>query len=361
MKKLSSLSIALAAVCIFTLTAQAKIFRLNYPGQPRTGVDYTDYNTLQTAASNGDTVQIYGAAGGINVSKGLVFIGFGYNVGDKNPNLQAINTQSPSTATIYFRAGSSGSKVTGMSGTIYFYESTNAAAVLSDYVIERFQGLVYFYNYNTWGTYQNISIFSSAIYGGCIASGAGSKPVTGIGIFNSIISSSNGGITLYNPGTTAVIQNCVGGYPSYFLAANDASVLVENSIVGTHTPGENTVYNNCIFTNAPAGITGVGNQTNKARADIFTRNGGTDDQVGDFYYSAKYDEDYFRLKAGSPALGAGKIGTTTVDCGIFGGSPAYYFRNGSVPAVPSIYQLSAPGTEASTNPYNVTISVRANN
>ena len=85
-------------------------------------------------------------------------------------------------------------------------------------------------------------------------------------------------------------------------------------------------------------------------------------------FPAAYNNGYFtsetalQLAAGSPALTAGKnhAGAAT-QCGVFGGESAQYYRMSGVPNIPAIYQLSAPSQNASSNPYNITISTRSNN
>lgn len=64
----------------------------------------------------------------------------------------------------------------------------------------------------------------------------------------------------------------------------------------------------------------------------------------------------FMLKVGSPALGVGIGG---IDCGAYGGVNPY--KLSLIPAVPAFYKLTSPGTAASSNPYPITFSVRANN
>ncbi len=108
-------TLCLAALLLSSLSFAA-IRRVGYAGTPKTGIDYPDFQSAHDASANNDTIQIYGNINGGTVTKPLVIIGFGYNF-DVNPNLQAIGTDQPSYANLYFSPGSNGSNVSGVSGT----------------------------------------------------------------------------------------------------------------------------------------------------------------------------------------------------------------------------------------------------
>ena len=69
----------------------------------------------------------------------------------------------------------------------------------------------------------------------------------------------------------------------------------------------------------------------------------------------------WRLKLGSPAIGAGEtISSITPDCGAFGTADPY--KLSGIPAIPTIYLLTVPASvtsSATTMP--ITISTRSNN
>ena len=68
------------------------------------------------------------------------------------------------------------------------------------------------------------------------------------------------------------------------------------------------------------------------------------------------------LKSGSLAIGGGTdLSGNPTDAGIYGGEAAFRYKLSGVPAVPAIYKLTAPSNSATSNPYNITISVRSNN
>jgi hypothetical protein len=75
-----------------------------------------------------------------------------------------------------------------------------------------------------------------------------------------------------------------------------------------------------------------------------------------------YNDNQLALGASSAATNAGiKENLTATNCGIFGGETGQTYKLSGIPSVPSFYLLSTPGINATTNPYNVTISVKSNN
>lgn len=182
-------------------------------------------------------------------------------------------------------------------------------------------------------------------------------------IYNSIIYTAN----FYDAGSSGSIINCVTASPNYgggSLNLTNAGFLVKNCIIASYNANSiNTVFENNFFgSNQPATLpSGSNNRWGQDWASIFNRLGGSDDQVA-WSNSEKFDENYYVLKAGSPAKNGGiDAANNATDAGIYGGELAYRYKLGGVPAVPSIYKLTAPNSAASSNPYNVTISVRSNN
>lgn len=151
---------------------------------------------------------------------------------------------------------------------------------------------------------------------------------------------------------------------------DDAKFLVKNCIIGSYdgsgggfpnTRNSNTLFENNLFgTEPPVPLpAGSNNLWKQDWSEIFTETGG-------FYAGhiseLPFDEDYFVLKAGSPAISYGRDASNNpTDAGIYGGEPAFMYKLSGVPAVPAIYNVTAPNTSASANPYNVTISIKSNN
>jgi len=69
---------------------------------------------------------------------------------------------------------------------------------------------------------------------------------------------------------------------------------------------------------------------------------------------------FFKLKAGSPALGAGYGSTAQnpVDAGMYGGSTPYVLSG--IPAIPSIYFFANQPVGSNSDPIDVQIKVRSN-
>lgn len=347
--------------------AHAKIFRVGYAGTPLTGVDYATLQAAHDAASAGDTVQIYGTfAGSTNITKRLVILGYGYNF-DVHPGLQVVGGDVPSQIgnvyTCYFKPGCDGTILKGVNIKVVSI-SPAIASPISNLTFERCEiEDVNFSNNISYGSISNIK-FIGCVFQGSLSmqNNSNGAPVTDLLLSNCILAN----CTLYNSGTTAIIENCVSTINSN-LNFNEATIIVKNCILWESggIGSVNSIYQNNFFHEAvPTTLPmGSNNQWAQDWGVIFNRLGGTDDTPGNPYgNSSSFDENYYILKSGSPAIGAGIDDfNNTTDCGIFGGNPGNQYIVSGVPPVPSFYRLTAPGTDASANPYNITVSVKSNN
>ena len=342
----------------------AKILRVGYNGIPLTGVDYSDIQQAQDAANAGDTLQIYGSASNGTITKKLVIMGFGYNF-DEHPGLQVVGGDAPSKADFAFGAGSDGTFITGISGSFIIGDQSGNHVTVSNITFQRCYGSFTFYNNIAYSAISNIKIFGSVITGGGMGwSAIDDYAVTNLQVFNCYISD----FRLYLTGTSAVFVNCVGGPntiagPS--VTANNAGVLIRNCIFGYSNAALNinTIYENNFFQEAQpvATIPGNNNRWSQSYFTLFNRITSANDNASN-YGSDEFDENYFTLKAGSPAINGGfNSNNTPTNCGIFGGEAVYVYKPSGVPNIPSIYKLTAPTLNTSSNPYNVTISVKSNN
>lgn len=362
MKKFLLLSVA--ATLISSLSF-ATIRRVGYAGTSLTGVDFQDFATAHDASSAGDTIQIYGSASSGTITKQLVIIGFGYNF-DVHPGLQAIGTNEPSAASLNFGAGSDGSIVTGLSGIFNVGDQSGTHITVSNITFLRCFATIYFYNNIAYSLCSNIKILSSVITGGgMIWNAIDDFPVTNLQVNNCYISS----FTLFKSNTTASVINCVSASPlivgEQSLSLNSASVLVKNCILGAAgaSVNINTVFESNFFGEAQPAVLppGSNNRWGQVWSALFTRITNANDNASSSGYT-EFDENYFVLKAGSPAINGGfNSANAATNCGIFGGEPLYVYKPSGVPSVPAIYKLTAPTSSAGTNPYNVTISVKSNN
>jgi len=141
------------------------------------------------------------------------------------------------------------------------------------------------------------------------------------------------------------IVNNVLTYNSVAVSAYNASIA-NNIITGSNGSIQvntgNAINNNIL---AGAGTDANGNKYNVAMANVFA------DFTGSLNYS---DDAKWKLKTGSPAIGAGVSG---VDCGAFGG-PTPYVLSG-VPNLPHIYEATIPGTAYSNLGLACTIKIKS--
>jgi len=365
MKKFLLLSVAATLICSLSF---ATIRRVGYAGTSLSGVDFPNFSNAENASSAGDTIQIYGNNSHGAVTKQLVIIGFGYNF-DVHPGLQAIGTDRPSEITLTFGPGSDGSIATGLSGNFNIGDPYNTHITVANITFFRCYGRFDFLNTIANGLCSNIKILSSVIErltsGSQYGYSSNDYPVNNLQVFNCIA----GAIYLDKSTTTASFINCVSSpsiYQGSGLSLNNATVLVKNSILSSasSTQNINTVYENNFFQQAQPVVLppGSNNRWGQDWSVLFNRITNANDDASSYNSGAVFDENYYVLKAGSPAINGGfNSANAATNCGIFGGEPLYVYKPSGVPSVPAIYKLTAPSLTAGTNPYNVTISVKSNN
>jgi hypothetical protein len=149
---------------------------------------------------------------------------------------------------------------------------------------------------------------------------------------------------------------------SYAMGSTFDGFLIKNNIFNTDDTvtcpliATNSIIQNNVFS---TGITnacvGLGGNNNLYGVDMNT------------VFSAAWNNGYvlsdnqLALASGSPAAGAGILGNNTpTDCGVYGGETGLGYIKSGMPPVPSIYLLSTPGVNATSNPYQITISVKSN-
>jgi hypothetical protein len=303
------------------------LIRVN--NNPGTDADYATLQAANEAASNGDTIYIESSTSnyaGAEFSKKLVIVGPGYFLSD-NDSTQAFAMEAEITGYTYFKAGSAGSTITGC--------NVNALSIeVSDIVITRCKiGSIGF------GSNVNNTLITQN-YLGYIG---GSSNVTNTIISNNIITSYV--ISFSNNTGPTQITNNVFTTSNQTFSVNNSSIA--NNIfchttnpIGTGTG--NTITNNLF---ACPGTNANGNQYNVVMANVFV----------DFSGSLNYSDDAkWKLKTGSPAIGAGVSG---VDCGAFGGTIPYVLSG--IPKLPHIYEASIPGTAYSDKGLACTIKVKS--
>jgi hypothetical protein len=337
MKKALTLCL-LTIVILISTSSQAKILRVGYSGPAISGVDFTDVSSAVNAATAGDTIQLYqnASVGTSAVNKQLVFVGFGYSL-ESNPGLQAVPS-TPNSVGLYFNGGSENSVVQGVYGT--FYTSVN------NITFSRCIGNVTL-GYNRTID-QAVPISTVTIASSAVAIAGYYGAVSNALISNSIIFDIN------IPKVAGLVTNNIqtGG------SATFGSCVVKNNIfagTGFCVSGTSAIFNNNLFArpdNCGTPIAGSNNQFNVNMSNVFTN-----------WNNGSYgSESNLALKAGSPAIGFGIDGSgNPTDAGIYGGDAGLVYKPSGIPAIPAIYQLTAPQLNASTNPYTISVSVRSNN
>ncbi|MGV3587765.1 MAG: DUF7619 domain-containing protein [Adhaeribacter sp.] len=381
--KYSLFTLFLVFICF---SAYGKILRVNFNGSTLSGVDFKLFEDACTYAANGDTIQIYGDvqtqsnSGDFVIKKRLVIQGFGYNF-DINSNLQATSLDAPSRIfgnwSITFGPGSENSIIEGL---VIISEANFEAIVkiaTSNITIRR--SAINVLIDNSARQISGLRI-ESCVVNSLSEFTAQGYPTINTKIVNCILSPNS--IQFHKAESTGLIVNCVemprGHY--YYLGSiglNSSSFLVKNSIFDYPYPlpnAPNTIWENCFFRSPQPGQLpkGSNNRWGQSYTNLFDMLGGTSMRPGQYLWedacqgcalfrSTVFDENFYRLKENSPARKAGfdSKGDST-DCGIFGGDPAFRYQLGGVPAIPAIYKLSSTSTEATANPYNVTVSMRSN-
>jgi hypothetical protein len=361
---LTSFRIAIVFALSFSLsdTVNARILRVGYWGTPVTGIDYAMPDQAVTAATGGtanttgDTILVYGRDGNQpwsfnNLNKKLVIIGSGYfnypssDWTNYNANLQ--NYQPSSSIAINFKENSDGSQIYGCQLTGSAYVSSTATSINNIKISNCFiTSAFYFYGYNHDNWEFSKCYFQGYIYGDY----SGLTRFTNLKVFNCIFALNSSSIRLSSAaGQFGIIENCSFIDGNLFL--NNHNFIIQNSIFSHNYSLTNytaSSFNNCIFDNTPSpAVNGANNIVAATAANLYIA------YPTQGIYS---NDERFKLKAGSPAIGAG---ISNVDCGAFGGVNPY--KLSGIPPIPAIYKLTAPGSSANTNPYTITFSVRSNN
>jgi hypothetical protein len=328
MKKILLLCLFLAP--LFGIIRGQNLIRVN--NNPGADADYLTLQEANDNASNGDMIYVEGSTTpyeGANLSRRLVITGPGYFLSE-NDSTQANGLEAVFNGAISFNAGSEGSNISGCN--IY---GNYINILVDDIVVSR----CHVYNISLHDVTDNILITQNY-----------TNFINIIGtVTNSIISNNYVGyqITAYAySGPLQVINNVIEG-ASYTNSIDVFNSSIANNIICA-TTGQipqntgNTITNNIL---ARDGTNANGNQYNVVMANVFVDFSGTQGHSSD---------GRWKLKAGSPAIGAGVSG---VDCGMFGGVSPYVLSG--LPALPHIYEAAIPGTAYSNEGLPVSIKVKA--
>ncbi|MFL5741633.1 MAG: hypothetical protein ACJ75B_15515 [Flavisolibacter sp.] len=338
----------LAFLILFTIagfTSNAKIWRIN--NTPGVSADFISPQAAVSSSSvvNGDTLYIEGSAinySGFTLDKRLVIIGTGYFLTGLNGNtgLQANPyTSNFASGAVFFDSTASGSVFMGLDDVFFavgpdFGSATDNITITRCYINTLSQYYGYTANTSMDGWKINKCYISNVALGPLVIKNW--ELTNNIVIGNFDISNTAGFNNLIR---NNVFRSGITIYSAYFS---------NNTITAATFSTINVTVKNNISTGANLPV-GNGNINNSTDGALFQGAAGnsTDGQ--------------WRLKVGSPALGAGEtIATITPDCGAYGTADPY--RLSGIPAIPTIYSLTVPASvpsNATTMP--ITISTKSNN
>ena len=358
MKKISL--ILIVTLSVFSQKSSAKIWRVNN----NTGVNanFTDIQSAVNAATtlNGDTIHVEASAAGYGscvLNKRLVIIGPGYYLTETSPlvanSKTQVNTNVGYFSNMYFNPGSKGSVVSGIYINSFCLFQDSSATLQHCYI----NGDVYFGdNYGNIPA-ANDTVRQNLITGGFRAGFNNPAKFKNMIIYNNIIGGPSGVDFSGNINNVDgfLINNDFVYYYSAFssnpVSVTSANFVYQNNVFGYVNFGayqsSNVYFNNiCNGTGVPAGNSNV--QNVDASAVVYN------DWTGN---GAGFSSDgRFQLKGGAnPAVNAGTINGTTINCGAFGG-PAPYILSG-MSNVPSIYALTVPAQiNSGTTTMNISLS-----
>lgn len=300
------------------------------------GAPYTTIQDALAAAVNGDIILVEGSptnySGTITVTKQVTIQGPGYFL-DQNTGLQANLNDAAAAATILFNAGSAGSVIRGM--------KTSTITI------------------NT----SNITISNNYIAGGTVDMNTGSNNIviSGNYLSSAIIRSFS------NMTNLLIANNYAGGGISFSLSVTTLAVITNNIIAagGTNFYLQNSTIVNNIFLTAGTAIGETLNSTIQNNVFVSASQTGADatNVFGATSTSlfvglpGNTTDTQWKLKAGSPAIGAGVGGT---DCGMYAGINPSYKISGIATGQPTISNFTTPGTVPANGTLNVKVSAKVN-
>lgn len=333
----------------------AKIWRVN--NNAGVNADFTDLASAHNGAASGDTLHLEGSPNGYGAAtftKKLIVLGPGFYL-DENANSQSF-LQSAKVSGITFYMGSQGSVLMGLD-----FLSNGIAVYTDDITIRRNKfcapaggapdwtvGTINTYYHNDNSNIAANNIIISQNYGVRVMINNAS---TGILITNNLL-------------TLEAYQGDQAGNNSLATHAN-AIILVQNNIfrrgkitaynsnftnnimVNGFFEGTGNLYSNNIASGTQFG-TANGNQASIVMTNVFVGSG-----------TGVSTDGQWKLKAGSPALGAG-FGSTAqnpIDAGMYSGANTYIVAG--LPPMPAVYSFEVQPIGSNTDPIDVKVKVKS--
>lgn len=333
MKKLATLVI----ISLISLSTQAKIYRLN--NNAGAAARFTSAQTAHDSCAAGDTIYAEGTPntyGTLNITKKITIIGPGYYLA-QNPQTQA-TLVSALFQTINCNSGSAGTLLTGLDVGVINISDNNI-------VLKRNR----MWGYSSYALNLNSNVSNILVVQNYISNN--SYPLSISSGCNNIIVSNN-----------YIEQYSGGGWQIISMSATSAALITNNVIYGAASNDyltlNNATFNNNILVGFSGAIVGANNSQNNnlsSGAQLDTTGGNVHHNqinvnMANVFVGTGSNDGKYKLKAGSPAIGAGY---NSEDCGMFGGSDPYVLSG--LPTVPSIYYIAVPTSGYGTLPVHVKI------
>lgn len=326
----------LIIVYFSSLSLEAQTLRrVNNTGIPLGTNMYSTLQAAHNAAANGDIIYMEGSGldyDGAIITKKLTIIGPGFFLGENYNNFADLRSvKFDSFEEIVFESGSSGSSLIGCSDVRVEIRTSNIT-ISRNYLLD-------------------ISIQGSAPITGILIDknydiilGDSFSEAANLTISNNYTNTVNfDGLTLSGSFSNNVVPSTIS-LKNFSLSNNILIGNVNSFISFTNCTFSNNIDARALVNSNAFGTTN-GNQANVDKTTLFvgTTGNSTDGQ--------------WKLKAGSPAIGAGFGG---IDCGMFGGLDPYALSGIVAADYPTITSFTTSGTGNSTTPLTVKISTKSN-
>lgn len=318
-------NIVLSGFVLVAFASHAQnILRVN--NTPGVNAPYTTLAAAITAADVNDIILVEGSAtsyGSHTITKKVTIVGPGYFLSE-NTGLQ-VTPNEAILDNLDLNVGASGSKISGMSfstGGIYINGVSSIEATNNRV------GVVFL-----TGAGSNV-----LVKGNYMGTFACNGTHTGVIVSNNYLSSQavvNSGLVTFSNNT------CNLNGTAQFIG----SVVQNNIFIGFPvSPHASSTYNNNVWQQAAISGADASNVFNIAVASLF---------LG---LTGNTTDTQWRLKVGSPAIGAGIGG---VDCGMYGGVTPYK-PSGIATGQHTIHNLIVPATVIQNGTLNVKVSAKVN-
>ncbi|NOS91416.1 MAG: hypothetical protein HOP30_05810 [Cyclobacteriaceae bacterium] len=264
----------------------------------------------------------------LTLSKRVTIIGPGYFI---NGSVQA-NPFNARMGQIIFNAGSEGSTITGLELTGTFVVNISNLTISNNKCN----------SVNILGGNSNLVIKENYIVAGVGRGTANSNTSSNILITNNFI----GGTVGFQDNVTysVIVNNVIGGASNSIVNAQASNNIFTSATADPIDNFANAVILNNVFVAAAQSGADATNILGAVSTTLFLGLAGNN------------TDTQWRLKAGSPAIGAGSSG---LDCGMYGGANPYK-PFGILPGQPTLTGLTLPGSVPVNGTLNVKVSAKVN-